>query len=696
VETKSALATFGITTIGRSAGPLWTEAHTLGSVHFEHYWKTGLTSNDKKQVAAATFLNPTFAYSMSGRGFSLHYGTDPILAFHLAETFAPTKAASGKNTVTMRDLTASVKSQFQAWCSAFRARLTNESTTHTIVIRMFTGDALAFSRALHHCAQSHSIESGIYISTWGSGQIILDGGDYGKIAVSNGAPLTYDVIDTSNVTDHVGLLNILIATIPLLRNTSSAALHTNYLLPNHGRTPPSPNKLEERACADIATLALFLGVVPTSYVSNFTAQSNVHEVSNIDPSNLTLHEVVSWKRLPVVADYDLIQPLVYNPLQLATLLFDIYLKMFSDEMLPQLNIADPASFLRQFDLHYVRATFVALLQLIRNRVSTKWDQAMEHLLDLIGNNKMLFVGLNYYQDLMCQLHIRGVYSCDILVSPPSRLGHQTDFFRQWNVVPPTICIVLKVPRTALKVVEEMDPDKIGTPILHCEVNGPGFQNMFSSLQFFFGNVTLSGVGLQRTLDLKEDDVDSQWNGSSPLIVSFHMPSWILNRNPSATRIVLSVRGTPAALQVLLPKLGLELCLFSASLTDSRHVYVVRERPNNALELNNLSSMTAHHSSELSRGAITVRMENGGRKASGFTMRTNITDSEKRNALTNKAVVTVKQVSPYGLLATLGQFHQNIIFPFPIDSSNYKVRVARKLFYIEVSSGFIIFFISFRK
>ena len=678
---KSTLAKFGggtIVTAIRAAGPLWHEAYELGAEHFRHYWKTGITSNDKEQVAAATFLNPTFAYSMLGRGFNLHYGTDPILAFHLAETFAPTKGASSNKVVSMADLAESVKSQFRTWCSALHARVANQSVVPNVVIRMFTGDALAFSHALRHCAEKHSIASGIYISAWGGGQINLDGGGYDKSPTDLGrVPLSYDVIDTSNVTDHVGLLNILIASIPLLRKVSSAVLHTNYLLSIDGN---SSNKLEERACADVATLALLLGVVPTSYVSDFTTQSNTHELLGLgSPGNVAPHEVVSWKALPLVTDCEF---LVYDPQQLGTLLFDIYLKMFSNEKLPDLH---RDAIQKRSIPHHVRATFVAMLQLIRDRVSTNWVQAVDHLVHLIEKDKTLFLGLNYFQELMCQLHIRGVHSVDVLVSIPHILGRGEGFFREWNVVPPVICIVLKVPRTSLAVIEEMDPDEIGTPALHCEVRSPTFHNAFSSIQFFFGNVTSKGSGMHRTLVMEEDL--SQWSGTAPLIVSFYVPSWILNQDPSVTRITL---GIPSSLHTaqLLPKLGLEMCLFSASLTDSRRVFVVRERPNNEQELNNLSTAPPHHfgsSSNPDRGTVSVRMDRNGRRASAFTARTNITEAEKRTALTSKADVTVKQVSPYRMLASFGRFEQSLPFPFPIDGSNPKVRIARKSFYIEVSN-----------
>ncbi len=57
--------------------------------------------------------------------------------------------------------------------------------------------------------------------------LILDGEDY----ASNGnAPLLFNVIDTSNLLDHFGAINILVAASPLLENSISATLYTGALV----------------------------------------------------------------------------------------------------------------------------------------------------------------------------------------------------------------------------------------------------------------------------------------------------------------------------------------------------------------------------------------------------------------------------------------------------------------------------------
>lgn len=59
---------------------------------FYDYWKTGVIAGDGDNLAALDSdrkgrLNPMFALSSSPAGaFSVHYGSGPLLGFHLAES----------------------------------------------------------------------------------------------------------------------------------------------------------------------------------------------------------------------------------------------------------------------------------------------------------------------------------------------------------------------------------------------------------------------------------------------------------------------------------------------------------------------------------------------------------------------------------------------------------------------------------
>lgn len=50
----------------RSAGPYFLQSGEPATKVFQHYWKTGITSLDPQVISAATLVNPTFIYSLTG------------------------------------------------------------------------------------------------------------------------------------------------------------------------------------------------------------------------------------------------------------------------------------------------------------------------------------------------------------------------------------------------------------------------------------------------------------------------------------------------------------------------------------------------------------------------------------------------------------------------------------------------------
>jgi hypothetical protein len=191
----------------RSAGPYFLQSSEPASQVFQHFWKTGITSLNPRDVSAATLVNPTFVYSLTGEGFALHYGTTPILPFHLAPAFLTSK----RKTPTMEELVTCAKSQFFGWAKHFRTFV--QDKPGKLTVRLFAGDALFLCRALVHHIGTGKIPSNLTVAPWNTAPLVLDGGDYGP---GDGAPTSFNVIETSNVMDHVGLLNVLVAVLPLL------------------------------------------------------------------------------------------------------------------------------------------------------------------------------------------------------------------------------------------------------------------------------------------------------------------------------------------------------------------------------------------------------------------------------------------------------------------------------------------------
>jgi hypothetical protein len=75
--------------------------------------------------------------------------------------------------------------------------------------------------------------------------------------------------------DHVGLLNVLVAVLPLLSPTPSATLFTEALLYTGEDATKS---LTIQFCADVSTMSLLLDLAPINYLSNFNTRSNAEEI----------------------------------------------------------------------------------------------------------------------------------------------------------------------------------------------------------------------------------------------------------------------------------------------------------------------------------------------------------------------------------------------------------------------------------
>jgi hypothetical protein len=74
----------------------------------------------------------------------------------------------------------------------------------------------------HASATTGTLKLGAPVSQWHTQLIQLNRDDY-----VSGHAATFNVIDTSNLNDHIGLLNVLVASVPLLSAfTPSSVLYT--------------------------------------------------------------------------------------------------------------------------------------------------------------------------------------------------------------------------------------------------------------------------------------------------------------------------------------------------------------------------------------------------------------------------------------------------------------------------------------
>ncbi|OAX43707.1 hypothetical protein K503DRAFT_847041 [Rhizopogon vinicolor AM-OR11-026] len=672
-----------VMTASRSAGPLSAYSFKMAAAHYNIYWKTGISSAVPKRPSDVKHANPTLAYSMAGEKFAVHYGTDPLACFHLAEGMAPAIGSS-----SLKAAVNVCKMQFSTWCTSVSKKLRSQSPSSLspLIIRCFVGDALSLCQALRYFFITKSTSTPFPVAPWKHAFITLDPDAYG--AMQSPAPITFNVIDTSNLLDHLGVLNILTVTVPILQRTPSATLYTEGLA---GGSDPAGTLLHI-LCADIATLGLLLGLIPASFISQFTTRSNLHDVmirmlQQDAPQN---HERIAWKLIggaeKLVTDLDC--PIDMAPEQLAGVLFNIYLNMFSHE-----NVVRKMAMARQagasgqpFQLsgivHYHRRSFAELLGVVKRRVITEWETVMNMIHSKIQNDRTLLMGMNYYQDLCCQLHLLGIFNVHWMSLKEVQELHRIEkpvFLRDWNVLPQTAFVVLVVPRDRLRpLLPELDD--AGTPVLQCDVRGTATANTFSSIHTVFGIVNVSGKGDAKTVSIEKDATGR--HGTSPLVVWFRLPSVAL-MNERRLMVGLSVLSTPATNSLALT-LGLYLSIFRADLDDEKFVHILRQRPDAGLESAEEKYTQTNDLRVKTTGACPfVTLDKEYQKPLSFTTRVDIVEPEMKASLTSGATPLVNQVSMHSIAIALGDHALQVPFPLPIDVKKIKLRIARKSLYIEV-------------
>jgi len=655
-----------------SAGPYLLQSAEPASHVSRHFWGTGTTSLNPRDVLAATLVNPTFFYSLAGEGFALHHDTTPISPFHLAPAFSN----SEKDTPTMAELFDCAKSQFSSWVKRFRTFV--QDKPGKLTIRLFAGDALFLCRALVHHVGTGKFPSNLTVAPWNLTPLVLDGGDCG------GAPTSFNVIEASNIMDHIGLLNILIAAVPLLSPNPSATLFTGALL--YAREGVAKHITTE-VCADVSTMSLLLDLIPVNYLSNFNTRSNTEEImaTKFNVRFRPYHERVAWKR-PKTGDsmitsqprYPLRIPISFEPQNLCNLLFDIYLEMFaSDE-----NMERPFHLLQDLydteTMHYTRETFAALLALVKARVNVDWDSTMASFSDRLDNDRTLPMGLANYYDFCTQLHLAGVYTVEFMRTPVRKEGR----FRGWTRVPLTVSITLVVPRSELRVLLDVDLKKVAIPAFRGKLLGEDqfgqTRSLFTSVRVGFGKLTPSGTDACPGVVFEPDP--SSWAGTSPLIVAFSVPSGMLHaKDPGGTAVALSLSSTPKSTPKFGLKQGTSITVFTVPLMDRSQVFVVPDEPRGLDESFDKVFANADHPED----SVSVTTDHQSRRATTFTARVNITHPPTKDILSSGVEVSSRQVSSCVMEVRIGQTRNHLVYPLPVVGSRSKLRIARKSSYVEV-------------
>jgi hypothetical protein len=688
----------------RSAAPAGIRAITDAPKLGQHFWDYGTTDEKRAGVPKADHINPMFVTDSS----TLHYGTDPLLGFHLSTAYAPLTKESPLHSESMRKrnfpfkVVEAAQVQFEAWAKAFR-----QSSAQDTTIRFFAGDAISFSYALQHANNTRIKPANIYSDSYHWDLIVLNGPDYTE---AGAAPLQFNSIDTSNLIDHVGSMNLLVAVAPLLSNSSSSSLYTEYLVQREGSQQDHINSV---MCGHFPTMSTLMGLFPVEYWANSSPCSSVDDLlldssygtADDSPRMKQMHIKLTWRRTTAGITSRALDTQVrlhLDELGLARILHKVYVNMFRHEKVQFLfSNLSPRSMSNHSMPRFHRGSFALVLRFVRSRVETDWERMMGHLLDLIETDTTVLMSLNYIQELYLYLKLYSVLSVPTLSSSPVQSnfpGATPGGLSSWKNIPPILCATLIVPREKIKVITNIDATKIGSPIMHCVLqSSPSYQsqrwqNIFSVVQVSFGNLSTTGTRNTHSFQVTIIEDELRWRGSSALIVSFLVPTWTLLLEPEAAKIAFGIQSTPAAAHTFLGTLGMEMNIFETTLGDESSVFFTRFSPNQSdtsslLPFPRSGQSASSTGKSIASSKISANIDSAAVKLTTLICRLQILSDDLQKALQSGGAVQTSQRSPCTFLETVGPESIPIAFHFPAPVTKMKsiTRIARRSLYIEVEA-----------
>ncbi|KAK2802196.1 hypothetical protein FQN51_004878 [Onygenales sp. PD_10] len=695
LDVKTVAVGSGLALIGvRSTAPVVAQGmRDLPALH-TRFWKTGRPVNDPK--SAYVHPNPTLA-PLENDPALLHYAIDPLLGFHLATAYIPLLPHSPlyrKETANgnPNNVVEAARLQFQTWCQSFKV------VHKDLTLRFIAGDALAFCHTLLHLRASHEVSANLFRNPYHFDTMFLDGEDY---AIAGQAPFSFDVIDTSNLADFVGALNVFVAAAPLLNKTVTSTLYTESLIK---WTHDVDHILDDLLSGDFVTLSTLIGLFPIQYWTNSSAVANAEEhlmddvatcCSKCGTKARFAYNRQIWKYQWPVDDEkskNIICPLIHFEAEnLARVLFQVYLRMFANEdMSLVISGADTATVEKNSCLRYNRSSYARFLQFVKRRVKVDWDRMMLSLAEKIETDKSRVVGPNFCNELYTQLHILGVYSVESLTRELS-YERKPRGFRAWKNLPSVVSITLEVPRSRLSPFTKMPLIKLGTPYINAVIQSKHgtWQNLFSSVQLAFGQVLTSGARTSDNFSVSILEDHSGWKGKSPLLISFVAPAWILLIEPEITLVGFSLYTTPIASMTFAPILGKDLFVFMTSLGNEANVFITKGRPNNigmprVMERPVDAEMAKKPQNDYYT-TIKAEIDPENSTLTGFTAHIVFLREEAKEILKTEKELELHQETPFTLQVAVGKGTQKIDvdFPAPVLHWKSKVSIARASAYVEI-------------
>ena len=515
-----------------SAAPIALPSIKGGSQHYETYWNyiTDRSPSAQPNPFYVTLLrrNPSFAREVN-----------PLLGFHLATAFAQLAPTSPlgfdrNNKDKAPELVNAVQVQFRAWCEVFRSL-----ATHHVTVRFAIACPLSFCEVLQWNPATRA-SSAHHRRQFDESTYELDTVAYD---VHGAAPRIFNVIDTSNLADRVGALNILVSSSSLLKDAASSTLYTNV---SRGWNTTYRGILDSLLVGDALTISLLLGLAPVEYWTNSALLSYVDELmlsGSLATQNVSQrYAQLSWKLSGFFPSQARDIPLRLEAQELARMLFNLYLEIFEIRSPKPTSSGPPQTreSLEQLQqtsncYHnvYTQEAFVAFVKQVIYTIEVDQQEVCSKFLSLLSGDSSPNAG-EYIHELSYEFYSQGLYS-----SEKTRPGFHYDI----------VDVFYKIPRDSIE--ESLQTARSGAP-LYLEVvatygTGPQMTRArFSDLRlsFEFAEVADDAQGQKPSVITGEDALASHVQS---LNLSFSMPLRLMGDNAEVNRMAAAIRscGTSA-------------------------------------------------------------------------------------------------------------------------------------------------------
>lgn len=675
----------------RSAAPLSMQSKMDIPESFRKYWADGTVTPGNDE---ATVPNPMFASLISDHCL-LHYANDPLMGYHLATAFAQLSDASplrfDEPSPTFRAAEAA-RTQFNAWTNAFRTKC----EAGEIVVRLAVADIFAFCHTMQHISQTGETCANWYRRQWDSKPLALDADVYGHGGKGGSS---FDVIDTSNLADHVGALNVLASAVPLLSAKPWATINTELLLKQH--LGSQQTLLDGLLCGDAVTMSLLLGVTPVQFWANAKCESHVDEVylgltGQPSPSGRSqLHMRLVWKPdNRISGQFDGRPAVQIQAKALAGILFQVYLKMFEGEAVGHYpKVLQKGGNI--WYLHFHRGTFASFLKFLKHRIATDWTDVCDTLMDFIVRDRTLGLASNQMQDLLTQLHVM-----DVARQPLLECGIQSNVqegpLKSWRKLPTTVSVTVVVPRAAIEPLytgsgprEKASPTIIGT--LGAGPNATEqWLNWFTDLHIVFGNARRLSRQCAEDVEVIIDEDATGWGGASSLIATFVAPTEMLQTEPASALAGIYLPPVGQNLLAYADFLRESMSIFEARLDDHARVLISRNPPGlggNRIVGGGTKSCAPSVEMKSEETTMSLHADTASRetRVKTLTGHLKITGAKGHRLLQEKAAISLRQRSPFVLEIVFGEdeLTYRLPYPVPITTVNARTRIARVSSYVEV-------------